>query len=560
VSTLLGVAGAGAAASLLSKTAAAATSAANVALVDTVLGSPRSGRTGDLATKSSADIGTGVLVVVAKGCVTAGDGGGGVFYWDAAIATGDDGGTVIVPSSSNGTGRWVRVWDGPLDVKWFGAVGNGVANDSAAIQAAYDAAAARLGATVYFPAGTYIVSTPIVIGITPPSPETQVSINTIGDGPVRTVIAWSGSGSVAAGPALKYYENVGARMSGITFSCTTAINQNPIGLQLAGPDTGGTTSNMLVFEQCAWGNFYIGLDAGDGSACASEIVLVNCEFGSCTYGFRGEGGGNTCNVWFHGCSFSFNDYGAFLGTAGNVHFWGGGSHGNQTATIAAFGAWQPTLRVEGFRFEIAAPEVAILDCPPELVVENCIFAANPVPTYAVIQSGYGSAIIRGCQFGGPGDEGWLTFSGGPVSLEMVNNVIYGTVPFAANVTYETKYSLFGNVVAGALGSINTALYGVANGSNVGRVVNGNMVDDVVNGSATFPGAGTVAVVFPSPREDATYAVTISGNMNQTFWVTKSVTPPTGVSPGFTLHSSDATSTATVDWTVRRLAQGSVAPA
>jgi hypothetical protein len=233
------------------------------------------------------------------------------------------------------------------------------------------------------------------------------------------------------------------------------------------------------------------------------------------------------------------------------------------ATIAPYGSWQGTLRMEGFRFEIVPPEVAINYCPPELIMENCMFAAGSIPTYPVIQSGYGCAIIRGCQFGGPGDQGWLTFGGigsgvqgpGPVSLEMVNNVVYGTVPFVASSFYEMKYSLFGNQIWGALGDVNGALYGGANGSSAGRTVGGNMVNDVDHGSATFQSAGSVQVTFSSPREDNTYTVTISGNANETFWVTKSAN-----GTGFVLQSSNPTSVATVDWTASRLAPAGVAPA
>lgn len=45
-----------------------------------------------------------------------------------------------------------------VSVKDFGAVGDGVANDTAAIQAALDAVAARGGGTVLVPAGTYVVA------------------------------------------------------------------------------------------------------------------------------------------------------------------------------------------------------------------------------------------------------------------------------------------------------------------------------------------------------------------------------------------------------------------
>jgi hypothetical protein len=50
-----------------------------------------------------------------------------------------------------------------VSVKDFGAVGDGVADDTVAIQAAIDAVAAAGGGKVYMPAGTYLVSAPIAI-------------------------------------------------------------------------------------------------------------------------------------------------------------------------------------------------------------------------------------------------------------------------------------------------------------------------------------------------------------------------------------------------------------
>jgi hypothetical protein len=60
-----------------------------------------------------------------------GDGGGGAFAWDAHYQPGpdnlaDDGGTHILPQGSapNTPGRWRRTASGPLNVKWFGALGD----------------------------------------------------------------------------------------------------------------------------------------------------------------------------------------------------------------------------------------------------------------------------------------------------------------------------------------------------------------------------------------------------------------------------------------------------
>jgi len=50
-----------------------------------------------------------------------------------------------------------------VNVKDFGAIGNGVANDTAALQAAINFASTNGGGTVFFPFGTYLVSAAIII-------------------------------------------------------------------------------------------------------------------------------------------------------------------------------------------------------------------------------------------------------------------------------------------------------------------------------------------------------------------------------------------------------------
>ncbi|WP_298653022.1 glycosyl hydrolase family 28-related protein [uncultured Tistrella sp.] len=87
----------------------------------------------------------------------ANDCGGGFFYWDAAETAVIDGGMVIA-SSLDSAGRWIRVVDAErLDARWFGAKGDGATDDTAALQAAIDAATARV-MTLFLPSGTFHTS------------------------------------------------------------------------------------------------------------------------------------------------------------------------------------------------------------------------------------------------------------------------------------------------------------------------------------------------------------------------------------------------------------------
>jgi len=74
-------------------------------------------------------------------------------------STTDNGGTLI-QGLSNTSIHAERVFDGPLNVKWFGAIGDGIANDRDEIQTAID-----LKGNIYIPPGTYLITESLVIPI-----------------------------------------------------------------------------------------------------------------------------------------------------------------------------------------------------------------------------------------------------------------------------------------------------------------------------------------------------------------------------------------------------------
>jgi Pectate lyase superfamily protein len=97
---------------------------------------------------------TATEAVIVRNHSAENDGGGGVFCWMTGTATSNNG-TIVVPTTPNG-GFWKRSFDGPVNVRWFGARGDGATNDTAAIQAAINAVG-LVGGAVLIPPGTFCV-------------------------------------------------------------------------------------------------------------------------------------------------------------------------------------------------------------------------------------------------------------------------------------------------------------------------------------------------------------------------------------------------------------------
>lgn len=90
-----------------------------------------------------------------NGYATGLDGGGGQFRYDPASVVAQDNGTVIQPNA--GGGRWLRNYVGPVNVRWFGAKGDGATDDATAIQAVFSS----FNSILIPEDGNFVVNTPI---------------------------------------------------------------------------------------------------------------------------------------------------------------------------------------------------------------------------------------------------------------------------------------------------------------------------------------------------------------------------------------------------------------
>lgn len=96
-------------------------------------------------------------VMLVRERTTKGDGGGGLWRFDAASSATANGGTILAPDA--GTGRWIRIYSGSVNVRWFGASPSAAAS---ANTTAFRAAIAYLetdtddrGGVLFVPTGTY---------------------------------------------------------------------------------------------------------------------------------------------------------------------------------------------------------------------------------------------------------------------------------------------------------------------------------------------------------------------------------------------------------------------
>jgi len=102
--------------------------------------------------------------IYVDGYYAEGDGGGGNFYGVTGGSYTDNGGTIITPNGATDTSAWIRNSSDVVNAKWFGAVGDGVTNDTTAIQNTVNYAWLT-GRKVYIPAGNYLAKITV-----PPTP------------------------------------------------------------------------------------------------------------------------------------------------------------------------------------------------------------------------------------------------------------------------------------------------------------------------------------------------------------------------------------------------------
>ncbi len=184
---------------------------------------------------------------------------------NATLINFGDKGTTFAPNGASAQGWWKRQFSDALNVRWFGAKGDGTTPDTASLQAAVDAAATTGGATVFIPQGVFLLAASIDLA-------SRVSIAGGGEGSVLAMgslglaaqagllngslvtdfmisdITITGAGE-SNGISLHGCNRVRIERVSVTFSAS-ATNTACIGIYDDGTGTAGTSSDFWVRTCC----------------------------------------------------------------------------------------------------------------------------------------------------------------------------------------------------------------------------------------------------------------------------------------------------------------------
>jgi hypothetical protein len=200
--------------------------------------------------------------------------------------------------------------DETVSVRDFGATGDGVTDDTAAINraiqriysATYNDSSSKVRRTIYFPAGSYLVSSTILV---PPyaslrgdGRENSLLVSANVSAPIlqTTESQFNGTGTTKSRDIL--IENLGVQQTGnasLITSSTLLLNGTRaarlVNMSFRGNTTGGATTNNLVyitdtvqsvrgitFEQCSFTYAGSGVNIVAQSTGISSVRIDNCYF------------------------------------------------------------------------------------------------------------------------------------------------------------------------------------------------------------------------------------------------------------------------------------------
>jgi len=209
----------------------------------------------------------------------------------------------------------------------FGAKGDGVADDTKAIQSAIDSLSVRpvsfntgeRGYTViYLPKGRYKISSTLHV-------RGKIGFSIVGEDPVNTVLLWAGA---AADTMIWANGSAYFSISRLTFQAGGRKQMTGIGLnwkekwRTAGSESFASLNIEIQdcrFSGMFWRGIHGGTNPGEGTnANDSEVTIRRCEFSDISEAAISISGFNALDYWIWDCTF-LRCFRAVQNNSGNFH-------------------------------------------------------------------------------------------------------------------------------------------------------------------------------------------------------------------------------------------------
>lgn len=281
--------------------------------------------------------------ILVKGYYTAGDGGGGMFYWEKSSRAIENGGTAF-RNDAGSKGRFVRICDAEtLNVRWFGAKGDGQNDDTQAFVEALKLLP-NVGGTIIVPNGTYNISETITVGDGNfgSQKSNRNGIHIVGDGNVVLRATKELDKMIEVKGSIKDF-----LLSGVTVDCagkakvgvhmtafigsairsSSIINFTKTGLVIMGG--AAPTGNYNIYNQFENLNVFSAEDGATGMLCDGDYVAINdtwlTTMTNCSFVTTGKDSIGVHyrfldSISLYQCTYSGTKYGILFDAIGNNDF------------------------------------------------------------------------------------------------------------------------------------------------------------------------------------------------------------------------------------------------
>lgn len=262
-----------------------------------------------------------------------------------------------------------------------GAKGDGVTDDTKAIQAAVnnllhgeentgELGIIGVGGRLYFPAGVYVITAPIVVDSGLVTGSRLNNISFVGDGMLASTIL---NTDTSGGDAFQLIGQASNALKSSLF--------RDLGIKGNASSGNGLTIGTRVGGQMCFERFLVSHHGGHGYAFTT--TNNNISFYTCRAHSNGGSGYfgtlNTEQVWFYGCSFRDNDVGLTISSNTNIcNIYGGDIHGNRIGISVGGGELNPvsSLEFRGIYFEVNERDVVVTNVGSTNFSQSVLIAAN----------------------------------------------------------------------------------------------------------------------------------------------------------------------------------------